>query len=47
VLEDIIALAGGAILTMIPEAFENSHLMTGLITLVGFLLAFAVSKAGG
>ncbi|MGI5292677.1 ZIP family metal transporter [Nonomuraea polychroma] len=52
VLAGIIALAGGAILTMIadtmiPEAFENAHLMTGLITLGGFLLAFAVSKAGG
>ncbi|GAA2298060.1 ZIP family zinc transporter [Nonomuraea roseoviolacea subsp. roseoviolacea] len=52
VLAGIIALAGGAILTMvadtmIPEAFENAHLMTGLITLAGFLLAFAVSKAGG
>jgi zinc transporter, ZIP family len=52
VLAGIIALAGGAILTMIadtmiPEAFENSHLMTGLITLAGFLLAFAVSKADG
>ncbi|MGR6914241.1 ZIP family metal transporter [[Actinomadura] parvosata] len=52
VLAGIIALAGGAILTMIadtmiPEAFEDSHLMTGLITLAGFLLAFAVSKSGG
>ncbi|MDR8408012.1 ZIP family zinc transporter [Nonomuraea sp. 3-1Str] len=52
VLAGIIALAGGAILTMIadtmiPEAFDNAHLMTGLITLAGFLLAFAVSKAGG
>ncbi|MEO3806074.1 ZIP family zinc transporter [Nonomuraea sp. B1E8] len=51
VLAGIIALAGGAILTMIadtmiPEAFESSHLLTGLITLAGFLLAFAVSKAG-
>jgi zinc transporter, ZIP family len=52
VLATIIALAGGAILTMIadtmiPEAFENAHGLTGVITVLGFLLAFGVSQAGG
>ncbi|WP_238490483.1 ZIP family metal transporter [Actinoplanes flavus] len=45
----ITALAGGAILsmvadTMIPEAFENAHLLVGLITVAGFLLAYGVSQ---
>lgn len=48
VLAVIIALAAGAILTMIadtmiPEAFENAHLVTGLVTVAGFLTAFALS----
>ena len=51
VLAGITALAGGAILamiadTMIPEAFEDAHLLIGLITVAGFLVAFAVSRAG-
>src|SRR4051795_11945426 len=46
----ITAVAAGAILTMIadtmiPEAFENTHAWTGLITTVGFLSAFAISQA--
>ncbi len=46
----ITAMAAGAILTMIadtmiPEAFENTHAWTGLITTVGFLTAFAISFA--
>ena len=46
----ITAIAAGAILTMIadtmiPEAFENTHAWTGLITTVGFLTAFAISVA--
>jgi len=46
----ITAMAAGAILTMIadtmiPEAFENTHAWTGLITTVGFLTAFAISLA--
>jgi zinc transporter, ZIP family len=46
----ITAVAAGAILTMIadtmiPEAFENAHLWTGLITTVGFLVAFAIERA--
>jgi ZIP family zinc transporter len=46
------AIAAGAILamladTMIPEAFETVHEYTGLITVLGFLTAFAVSKGIG
>lgn len=45
------AIAAGAILsmiadTMIPEAFELTHNYTGLITVVGFLSAFVLSKLG-
>jgi zinc transporter, ZIP family len=48
VLAGITALAGGAILamvadTMIPEAFEDAHLLIGLITVAGFLVAFTLS----
>jgi len=46
------AVAAGAILamlvdTMIPEAFETAHDFAGLITVAGFLAAFALSKLGG
>jgi ZIP family zinc transporter len=46
------AVAAGAILamlvdTMIPEAFAAAHDFAGLITVVGFLAAFALSKLGG
>jgi ZIP family zinc transporter len=46
------AIAAGAILamlvdTMIPEAFESTHEYSGLITVVGFLAAFVLSKLGG
>jgi ZIP family zinc transporter len=46
------AVAAGGILamladTMIPEAFEEAHDFAGLITVVGFLVAFALSKLGG
>jgi ZIP family zinc transporter len=46
------ALAAGAILTMladtmIPEAFEEAHDYAGLITVAGFLIAFALSKLAG
>ena len=45
------AVAAGAILamlvdTMIPEAFEEAHDFAGLITVAGFLSAFALSKLG-
>jgi ZIP family zinc transporter len=46
------AVAAGAILamladTMIPEAFEYAHNFTGLITVLGFLAAFVLSKCSG
>ncbi len=46
------AIAAGAILamisdTMIPEAFEQAHDFAGLITVLGFLCAFVLSKLGG
>jgi ZIP family zinc transporter len=47
----ITAVAAGAILamiadTMIPEAFERTHLYAGLLTTTGFLVAFTISRAG-
>jgi ZIP family zinc transporter len=51
---DIVAatmvVAAGAILamladTIIPEAFEHAHNFAGLITVVGFLVAFVLTKA--
>ena len=52
VVAGITALAAGAILTMvadtmIPEAFERTQLYTGLVTTMGFLVAFTVSRLGG
>jgi ZIP family zinc transporter len=46
------AVAAGAILamlvdTMIPEAFSAAHDFAGLITVAGFLAAFALSKLQG
>jgi zinc transporter, ZIP family len=43
------AIAAGAILamladTMIPEAFETAHNYAGLITVIGFLCAFVLTK---
>lgn len=43
------AVAAGAILamladTMIPEAYESAHNYSGLITVLGFLTAFVISK---
>jgi ZIP family zinc transporter len=50
VIAVITAVAAGAILTMIadtmiPEAFEEAQLWTGLITTVGFLVAFAIEQS--
>ncbi|RBY80959.1 ZIP family zinc transporter [Geodermatophilus sp. TF02-6] len=47
----ITAIAAGAILTMIadtmiPEAFERTRTWTGVITTLGFLVAFAIDLAG-
>ncbi len=49
VLAAITALAAGAMLamiadTMIPEAFESAHMWIGVITVVGFLTAFGISR---
>lgn len=46
------AVAAGAILsmlvdTMIPEAFHEAHDLAGLITVLGFLAAFVLTKIGG
>jgi ZIP family zinc transporter len=45
----VLAVAAGAILalivdTMIPEAFEVTHEYSGIITVLGFLTAFALSR---
>jgi ZIP family zinc transporter len=45
------ATAAGAILamladTMIPEAFEEAHTAAGLVTVLGFLAAFVLTKLG-
>jgi ZIP family zinc transporter len=46
------AAAAGAILamiadTMMPEAFEETHTLAGLVTVAGFLAAFLLTKLGG
>jgi ZIP family zinc transporter len=46
----VTAVAAGAILamvadTMIPEAFERTHLYAGLIATVGFIVAFTIERA--
>ena len=48
----VTAIAAGAILamlvdTMIPEATEATHDYSGLIAVVGFLIAFVLTKLGG
>jgi zinc transporter, ZIP family len=48
--ETIAAITAGAILamvadTMIPEAFEKTHLYAGLLATIGFLTAFAIGRA--
>jgi ZIP family zinc transporter len=45
----ITAVAAGAILamvtdTMIPEAFERTHLYAGLVATVGFMVSFAIGR---
>lgn len=52
VIAAVTAVAAGAILamlvdTMIPEAFEETHDYAGLVTVVGFLVAFMLSKLEG
>jgi ZIP family zinc transporter len=46
----VTAVAAGAILamivdTMVPEAVEEAHALAGLVTVAGFLCAFALTKA--
>ncbi len=46
------AVAAGGILamladTMMPEAFEEGHNLVGLVTVLGFLAAFMLTKLGG
>jgi ZIP family zinc transporter len=46
------SIAAGAILamivdTMVPEAFEGTHDHAGFIAVIGFLVAFALSKGAG
>jgi len=46
----ITAVAAGAMLTMIadtmiPEAFARTQILTGLVTSLGFLTAFAIHRA--
>jgi ZIP family zinc transporter len=48
----ITAVAAGAMLamladTMIPEAFDEARNWAGLITVLGFLTAFVLTKMGG
>jgi len=48
----ITAVAAGAMLamladTMIPEAFDAARNWSGLITVIGFLVAFVLTKLGG
>lgn len=48
----ITALAAGAILAMvadtkIAEALERAHLYAGLLTTVGFIVAFTIKRPGG
>lgn len=52
VIAATMAVAAGAILamlsdTMIPEAFAETHDFAGMITVLGFLIAFLLTKAGG
>jgi len=47
----VLALAAGGILamlvdTMIPEAFSKTHNLTGLVTVLGFITSFILSKLG-
>lgn len=52
VIAATVAVAAGAILamlsdTMMPEAFEEGHDFIGVITVLGFLAAFILTKVGG
>jgi ZIP family zinc transporter len=52
VIAATIAIAAGAILamlsdTMMPEAFDEGHDFIGVVTVIGFLAAFLLTKLGG
>ena len=52
VIAATVSVAAGAILsmladTMMPEAFESTHDFAGLITVIGFLIAFVLTKLQG
>jgi len=52
VIAATLAVAAGGILamltdTMIPEAYQTAHNFAGIITVIGFLAAFILSKMGG
>jgi ZIP family zinc transporter len=52
VIAATVAVAAGGILamladTMMPEAFEEGQELVGLVTVAGFLAAFALTKQGG
>ncbi|HEY3370649.1 MAG TPA: hypothetical protein VGK10_07370 [Prolixibacteraceae bacterium] len=52
VIAATIAVAAGAILamlseTMMPEAFEEGHDYIGVVTVLGFLAGFILTKSGG
>ena len=49
IIAAVVAVAAGGILamlssTMIPEAYEEAHDLIGIITVLGFLTAFLLSK---
>jgi ZIP family zinc transporter len=51
VVATVNAVAAGALLTMVvntmvPEAVEGEHKLTGLLVVIGLLVAFALSNAG-
>lgn len=51
IIAAVLALAAGGILamlvdTMIPEAFSKTHNLTGLVTVLGFITSFILSKLG-
>lgn len=51
VVASVMAFGAGVLIsalafdTMIPEAFEQTHLYAGLVATIGFLCAFVVSRA--
>ncbi|AEG17792.1 ZIP family metal transporter [Methanobacterium paludis] len=51
IIAAVLALAAGGILamlvdTMIPEAFSETHNLAGMVTVLGFILSFILSKFG-